>query len=97
MIYLGLLVNEVVIKLRADSIEEYTEGMAQFSRDKKVIYALFVVIYVTDLIFFLRIIDFGSINSTLAYAIKYTEKGLVVAFDVFLVMQFVRMVHFLQR
>jgi len=97
MIYLGLLVKEVVIKLKANSPDQYFEAMARFSHEKKVLYVVFAVIYVLELVFFLRIIDFREMDRTLAYTIKYTEKGLVLAFDLFLVIHFVKMVHFLQR
>lgn len=59
MIYLGLLVKEVVIKLKANSPAEHFEAMSIFSRDKKVLYAVFAVIYVLELIYKLQLIDYS--------------------------------------
>jgi len=59
MIYLGLLVKEVVIKLKSNSPVEHFEAMSIFSRDKKVLYAVFAVIYVLELIYKLQLIDYS--------------------------------------
>lgn len=85
--YLGFIVKEVVIKLKADSPEETARALKKFKIHKKVLYSIFGVLFTADLIEFLYYVS---------NTISYIAMAVYVTFDLFLVINFGLLVHFLQ-